>query len=166
METKNNDNELDIASGADLNVITLSTDVKVTINKVKLKDIGKILKIGKLVMAGIAKAKKDSAMRVAVMGPVDTIETLDAADSDRNSTIVDLISDHFDTIVKVTSMLSSAEETELNDMELDDAVLVIMGVVETNKRFFTERVVKSLGPEAYKMIAGLLNKEAENTKSD
>jgi hypothetical protein len=157
--------EIDVATGNEIDCKILSDgDTKVKFFKVKLKDISTILKMGRVVVASIGKAKQEAAENAKKSGEITTVEQVDALQFGQNGLIIDMLDEHFDSVVKVASILCDMEENDIRELELDDAVTVMSGVIEVNKRFFTERVVPSLGPTVKTALEGILQsapKESE-----
>lgn len=107
--------------------VTLEDGRKVTISKCKVRHIAPVVRLLKEVMA---------QMGVETVGDADT-----ALDMDKIPDLMDLIIGMSGRVFEVVSMMSSLDNEELADLELEDALIVATAVWGLNKDFFLKKVL-------------------------
>jgi len=112
-------------------VITLSTGDTVTIYKCKVRQIGQVLHFIKFVMAEIG---------------MDTPSDKVNADLNNTAVLMDLVINGMDKIYPVASALCSLTEDQFLDLEVEDAMDILMAEWDLNKAFFLLKIVPMLVP--------------------
>ena len=60
------------------------------------------------------------------------------------STILKLISEHYDEVVGLAVLFCNLEQEKLENLELDESAMVVAGIIELNKNFFTKTILPNL----------------------
>lgn len=80
-----------------------------------------------------------------ISGLRDAGETLGNISTDDPSIILKLISNHFDDVVEISTLLSDMTLEEVYALEADDSLILVQAIVLLNKDFFTKKVLPALG---------------------
>lgn len=121
--------EADIINGTD-NTITLSTDIQVYIYKCKVKQIGEVLRF-------LAYLMKSMGMKDLADQPTK--------DLSNPTELMMLIADGSDQIYPVATSLCSLSMEEFTDLDIEDAIAIMMAEWELNKGFFLHKIMPMLG---------------------
>lgn len=97
---------------------------KITFNKVRYRDIKPVLTMMRKVISELEF--KDGKPSVDIKDPV---------------WILDFVERHVDDVSSLLTMLTSAKEDDINNMEIDDVVVVAVMAFMENRNFFYERVL-------------------------
>ena len=106
--------------------VTLKDDTVVEIYKCRAKNVGTVLDFVQFAMKEL--------------GIDDIVKTVDINLSDP-TVILQLIAKTSNKLFSVASELCSLEYKDFIEMELDDAIDVVLGVIEVNKSFFLQSVL-------------------------
>lgn len=121
--------EADVLNNKPLTV-TLTTGVEVTILKCKVKQIGDVLRFLSFLMGALGM--KNLASKPAV-------------DLEDPTAIMLVIADSAEHVYPVASSLCSLTVEEIEDLEIEDAMSVMMAEWNLNKDFFLQKVIPMLG---------------------
>lgn len=109
-------------------VVTISNGQKVTVNKCKLRHFSTVVQLLKEFMAS--------------MGVTD-IDKAEEQVSDLNDigTVMDFISNSTNSVFVALELLTSLDGEEVQELDLDDALVLATLVWERNKDFFLNKVL-------------------------
>lgn len=120
--------------------VTLADGSKVVVKKVSLRTFGPVLDFVRKVFDGLD-----------IHGGIPMIDLLSPGP------ILQLISKNLEDAYGVIVLLSNVEKEKLLDLDLDDALLIALKIVEVNKRFFTEKIL----PQVVKLMPSTSEEAAE-----
>ena len=108
--------------------ITLDDGREVAINKCKVKHLGTVLRL----VSDVIDALGINDFKKAEEG---------AAKIDDPSFIMTLITEHIEQFARSVAMLTSLSDEEFEDLELDDAMLVVVAAYRVNESFLSSKVL-------------------------
>lgn len=108
---------------------TGTEDHKVYVQKCKMKDMGKIIRFAKTVIAEVNKLRE-----------IDQSQDVDEVD--QNDIILTLLANNLDEVFDLAFELCSIKErSDLDELNMDDGVELILAIIEVNKHFFIQKVL-------------------------
>ncbi|MCK5307027.1 MAG: hypothetical protein KAJ73_00310 [Zetaproteobacteria bacterium] len=108
--------------------ITLDDGREVAIHKCKVKHLGTVL----LLVSDVINALGINDFQKAEAG---------AAKIEDPSFIMTLITEHIEQFARAVAMLTSLTDEEFEDLELDDAMVVVMAAYRVNESFLSSKVL-------------------------
>lgn len=117
------------------NMVTLTTGEDVAILKCKVKQIGIVLRFLSYLMKAIGMKDLNDQPDMDLSNPAE---------------LMMLIADGSDHIYPVASSLCSLSQAEFENLEVDDAMAVMMAEWELNRGFFLQKVLPMLGQQPTK----------------
>lgn len=116
--------------------VTLSNGTKVDIYKCKLKHFARVVTFVRDVFNALGITREEDANKL---------------DFDDLPTMLDVIAGQVESLTEVTSMMCSLPKDKVEELEMDDALAVMVAIVELNRDFFMNQVMKviaerGLGP--------------------
>lgn len=106
--------------------VTLEMGTVVSIRKCKVKDTSSALRLMKVLFDTVGIKR------------LSDVATLDLENID---TILQLIANAQEPLFAIAADLSGMTEAEFDELEIDDAIRIILKAFEVNKRFFLDRVL-------------------------
>lgn len=129
--------ELDTASGdGDSNEATLHDGTKVKVHKCKLRHAAKVARAVNVILIGLGVDNLEGVESIQISNPQVLLNCLDMAT---------------DSIMDAMEALTGLSRAEVEELDIDDAILLLAKVVEVNRDFFLKRVqvaLKELMPQS------------------
>ena len=124
------DDELDAATGAgDSNEATLHDGRKVAVYKCKLRHASRVARAVNVLLIGLGVDDLAGVESIQISNPQVLLNALDMA---------------ADSVMDAMEALTELSREEIEELDIDDAILLLAKVVEVNRDFFLKRVKVAL----------------------